>query len=128
MKIKTCTSCGFTGAMWTSKPLLCRNCSPKKKVASKASNKPIKKVSGNKLEALKKYRRLRDKYFEQHPVCEFPKCNSRDITLHHMRGRIGSFLTDKRYFKSLCLHHHRYVENNPLEAQKLGLSQKRLII
>ncbi len=88
--------------------------------------KPISPISNSRKEALKRYRRLRDKYFLDHPVCEFPECNSKNITLHHMRGRIGAFLTDKRYFKSLCMKHHRFVEENPLEAIKLGLSQKRL--
>lgn len=86
----------------------------------------IPKVSKNRQEALKTYRRRRDKYFEEHPVCEFPECTSKNITLHHMKGRIGAFLADKRYFKSLCAKHHRYVEENPAEAFKLGLSLKRL--
>lgn len=86
----------------------------------------ITPISKNRAEALKKYRRLRDKYFEEHPVCEFPGCNSTRITLHHKRGRIGAFLTDKRHFCSLCIPHHRFVEENPLEAYKLGLSDNRL--
>src|SRR5690606_21384779 len=67
------------------------------------NKKPVKiaPISRNRQEALKKYRRLRDKYFEENPICEFPGCNSREITLHHARGRYGAFLTDKRYFKSL---------------------------
>jgi len=88
--------------------------------------KVIAKVSKNRVEALKKYRRLRDKYFEEHPVCEFPGCNSKNITLHHKRGRVGAFLTDKRSFCSLCLPHHRYVENNPEEGRKLNLVLNRL--
>lgn len=129
MKIKTCSVCGFQGSMWKSKPLLCKNCASKNTaspVALKSVRKPIAKVSVNRQEALKVYRRKRDKYFEEHPVCEFPDCNSKNITLHHMRGRIGAFLTDKRFFKSLCHKHHRYVEENPLEAYKLNLSAKRL--
>lgn len=86
----------------------------------------IAPISNNRKEALKRYRRLRDKYFKDHPVCEYPDCDSTDITLHHGKGRCGAFLTDKRYFKSLCLKHHQFVEENPLTAQKLGLSFKRL--
>jgi len=86
----------------------------------------IKPISKNRLEALKRYRRLRDKYFEEHPVCEYPGCTSRDITLHHQRGRVGSFLTDKRYFKSLCWKHHEFVEQNPDVAKRLGLSLSRV--
>lgn len=88
--------------------------------------KKINPVSKNRLEALKKYRKLRDKYFEEHPICEFPGCNSRDIDLHHKRGRYGALLTDKRYFCSLCRTHHIYVETHPKEAKRLGLSLNRV--
>lgn len=98
---------------------------PKKEIISKPK-KPINQISNKRKEALKRYRRLRDKYFIDHPICEFKGCNSQNITLHHMKGRIGCFLTDKRYFKSLCLTHHRFVEDNPLEAIKMGLSFKRI--
>lgn len=86
----------------------------------------ISPVSKSRAAALEKYRRLRDEYFKEHPICEFPGCNSTKVTLHHMRGRIGSFLTNKKYFKSLCWPHHRYVEDHPSEAKKLGLSLKKL--
>ena len=102
----------------------------KKKVGSGIMvNKPKKNlapVSKNMQASLAKYRRLRDKYFEENPICEFPACNSKKITLHHKRGRIGEFLTDKRHFCSLCQKHHRWVEENPLEAKKMGLSDSRL--
>lgn len=88
--------------------------------------KPIAKVSKNMLESLKKYRRLRDKYFELNPVCEFPGCSSKRITLHHKRGRIGAFLTDKRWFCSLCPKHHAWVNENHAEAFKMGLVHSRL--
>lgn len=97
-----------------------------KPLQSTKTIKPISPISNKRKEALKRYRRLRDKYFLDHPVCEFPDCSSTNITLHHQRGRIGAFLTDKRYFKSLCGKHHRWVEENPTEAIKIGLSIKRL--
>ena len=87
---------------------------------------PIKKVSKKREEALKKYRRLRDKFLEQYPKCMFPGCESREVTLHHSKGRIGCNLTDKRTFVSLCWPHHLYVETHPDEARQLGLSKKRL--
>lgn len=96
------------------------------RVVSVNKSKPIAPISNKRKEALKRYRRLRDRYFIDHPVCEYPECDSTDITLHHGKGRCGAFLTDKRYFKSLCLKHHQFVEENPLTAQKLGLSFKRL--
>lgn len=97
-----------------------------KPLQSTKTIKPISPISNKRKEALKRYRRLRDKYFLEHPVCEFPDCSSTNITLHHKKGRVGAFLTDKRYFKSLCMKHHRWVEENVTEAIKMGLSIKRL--
>lgn len=86
----------------------------------------INPISKSRQEALKTYRSRRDEYFQEHPICEFPGCSSKEIDLHHKKGRTGSFLTDKRYFCSLCRAHHIWVENHPQEAQKMGLSLKRL--
>jgi len=88
--------------------------------------KKRKVLSKKKKKSLAIYRDLRDEYFKNNPICEFDGCNSRELTLHHAKGRIGSNLTDIRYFKSLCLTHHQFVEENPLEAIKMGLSFKRI--
>lgn len=139
-KLKPCKTCGDPRYIFSHGD--CKNCSQlryasqwaKKQATLTQTNdgkgakpfKVIKKVSDNKQAALAKYRKLRDKYFKENTICEFPGCTSKNITLHHKRGRTGAFLTDKRHFCSLCLKHHQYVENNPAEAQKIGLSQKRL--
>lgn len=93
--------------------------------------KPVKKyvipqVNKKKTKELAEYRKVRDQFFKENPVCQFPGCNSREIQLHHKKGRVGNLLSDKRYFSSLCDKHHRYVELNPIEAKKLGLSLDRL--
>lgn len=126
MKMGYCPICGNTEP----KPIVGGFCqyhywTSKKKPLER---KPVKipKVSAKQLDNLKKYRRARDKYFEEYPICEFPGCNSNKVTLHHSRGRVGSFLCDKRYFKSLCWPHHQWCEENPIEAKKLGLSGNRI--
>lgn len=86
----------------------------------------IKQFSDKKIKELAVYRKERDKYFKDHPICEFPECQSTDIQLHHSRGRCGSLLTDSSYFKSLCDTHHKFIENHPLIAKQLGLSADRL--
>lgn len=86
----------------------------------------IKKVSDHRLVALAKYRKARDEYFDQNPVCQYPGCDRVKITLHHAAGKTGELLTNKKYFRSLCLPHHRWAEINPYSAQKLNLSVKRL--
>jgi hypothetical protein len=85
----------------------------------------IRPVSQRQEEKLRVYRRKRDKFLEG-KTCEFPGCTSTEVTLHHAKGRIGSFLTDKRYFKALCWPHHQWVETHPEEAKQMGLSLSRL--
>lgn len=141
-KVGACIDCGYSGGIIAQR---CQNCywrhrvvlknealkTPENELKSNEVKKPkqrsrIAPVSAKKLESLSKYRRARDAYFKKHPVCEFPGCTSRELTLHHKRGRVGAFLTDKRWFCSLCQGHHRWVEEHPEEAQKMQLSFKRL--
>jgi len=134
-KLKECSDCKRQVILWKSNPKLCRDCWAKIKLQEETglnlNNKPnprkqISPISEKMYENLAKYRRLRDKYFIEKPICEFPGCKSKKITLHHKRGRIGAFLTDKRYFCSLCPKHHTFVNENPDEALKLGLVESRL--
>lgn len=90
--------------------------------------KIIKPVSGKQAARLRKYRIARDEYFKENPVCEYPGCSSRNITLHHGAGRIGDLLFDKRWFKVLCggvNGHHTWAELHPEEAKAIGLSFDR---
>lgn len=99
------------------------------KQTSQQTAKPfrvIKKVSRKQLKRLEQYRKERDAHFKEFPVCQFPNCTSTDISLHHGAGKIGELLFNRKYFKSLCFPHHGWAEINPLEAQELGLSFKRL--
>lgn len=86
----------------------------------------IKPISDKKASELKEYRLVRDKFFKDNPICQFDGCNSKDIQLHHAKGRLGNLLSDVQYFRSLCDTHHRYVETHPLEAKQMGLSLDRL--
>jgi len=135
--IGTCISCKLENKKLIAKhcfeaPSFCYQKYQQEKYRAKQVEKPkkkktaIKPVSDKMLDKLKHYRRLRDKFLAENPVCMFPGCNCREVTLHHARGRVGAFLTDKRYFKSLCWPHHQYVESHPDEARKLGLSYCRL--
>jgi hypothetical protein len=134
-KLKECSVCKKQVVLWKSKPKLCKDCAMKQKIEQDSGLKlpsvpnkffKISPVSKNREAALAKYRRLRDAYFKEHPICEFPGCTSKQITLHHKRGRIGAFLTDKRHFCSLCHKHHTWVNENNAEAFKLGLVASRL--
>jgi hypothetical protein len=134
-KLKQCSSCKQMVILWKSTPKLCKDCAMKIKLQDETGlnlnvkvkpKKGIAPISEKMQSNLAKYRRLRDAYFKEHPVCEFPGCASKNITLHHKKGRCGALLTDKRNFCSLCLQHHTFVNENPTEALKLGLVINRL--
>ena len=107
---------------------LCQRCywasKPKKPLPK--PKKQIRKFSKKSLDQLKRYRILRDKYLEENPICQYPGCKNREVTLHHKKGRQGAYLTDKRFFCALCWPHHQFIEQNPQIAYKMGLSIKRL--
>lgn len=90
------------------------------------NTEPIKRLSKAQMKRLAQYRVVRDEYLAEHPVCEYPGCNCTDVTLHHKDGRIGAYLTNKKFFCSLCPKHHRFAEENPVIAKTMGLSEDRL--
>lgn len=88
----------------------------------------MKNRSDKRAKQEREYRKLRDKFLQDNPVCMFPECQSEHVTLHHARGRIGNLLTDVSNFRSLCPEHHQFVELNPDVAKEWGLSLSRLEI
>lgn len=89
-------------------------------------NKPKKpKVTSDKMvKNLAVYRVLRDKYLKDNPVCY--RCGTNvNLTLHHMKGRLGGLLTDVSYYMTLCIPCHRWVTDYSKEAKVLGLSFDR---
>ena len=140
MKLKTCSFCKEDKLLWKSSPKACKTCWAKYKSSESSSSpkpynlqqkdesvlKRIKSVSDKKLIELAEYRIVRDIYLKDHPICEFYTCDCREVELHHAKGRVGSLLTDIRYFKSLCREHHIFIEKNPVLAKEMGLSLSRL--
>lgn len=125
-KISTCIEC--KNEKWIYARKMCQYCywKSRSKPTVKKPQKPIKRYSKKELKRLRIYRKKREEYFKRNPVCEYPNCNSRKITLHHKKGRIGDLLIDDRFFCSLCWPHHQEIEQNPALAIELGLSLKRL--
>lgn len=101
MKIKRCSECSYEGSLWKANPPLCQSCARKtykpivtkyvftdmgefnlKIAKSKAneelikSRKAISPISKNMASKLDKYRKLRDQFFIDNPVCQFPLCKS----------------------------------------------------
>lgn len=139
-KLKICKTCGDPSYLWSNGN--CKRCDglarakeqsfkPYKPLTQTTNGKvakafKISPVSLKRAQELKLYRVERDKYFVEHPVCEFEGCTSRKVELHHKKGRIGKLLTDSRYFCSLCNKHHRWVTNNNAAALEMGLVESRL--
>lgn len=134
-KRKICGVCGLEQYIWSNKKgkRYCLSCYQKTfpsqpiiRTAIKRSGKPINSISKHRLPELKKYREVRDKYLEENPVCEFPSCQSREIQLHHKKGRSGRLLYNPIFFCALCDFHHRWTHLNFEEAVSLGLLVSRL--
>lgn len=90
------------------------------------SKTKIAKTSKKLKQNLELYRIVKNKFLKDNPIGQFPNCTSREVTLHHAKGRIGKLLYDPTYFRSLCVEHHRWVEEHPVEAKEMGLSVSRL--
>lgn len=125
-KTAKCISCDHFRTIYAKK--MCSWCYDKqrKKTPLKKTSKPIKKFSKTSLDKLRRYRKVRDKYLEENPICQYPRCKSKEVTLHHKAGRLGAYLTDKRFFSALCWPHHQYIETHPEESRKLGFTISRL--
>ena len=127
-KQSICIECNQTRFVYSKK--MCQQCywkSKLKKWKKKPLKAPIRKKSKKLTQQEREYRIVKTRFLSENPICMFPDCNSHEVTLHHAKGRIGTLLTDKRYFKSLCWPHHQHIEQNPALARKLGLSYSRLI-
>lgn len=73
----------------------------------------------------REYARLAKEHLAANPVCVWPGCCAPAVECHHARGRTGPLLTDIRYFRGLCQHHHLYATCHFREAEALGISLSR---
>lgn len=101
---------------------MCKSC------WARLHKKPINPISDSLKEANKIYKVEKEKYMKEHPMCEAGiickhKTESQDI--HHKKGRNGDLLTDINFFLAVCRKDHEWIENNPIEAKKLGFSLSR---
>jgi hypothetical protein len=67
------------------------------------------------------YRRERELFLLEHPLCAMPGCLSPSREIHHKRGRIGPLLLIKEFWAGLCAAHHRWIGEHPREARELCL-------
>lgn len=73
------------------------------------------------------YMKLRDKFLEDHPVCQCgrPGCTNVATEVHHKKGH-GIWYLIVATFLAVCHKCHRWIETHPEEAKKLGYSESRL--
>jgi hypothetical protein len=100
----------------------------KKKVSQQLANKPISPISKAQAKRLAEYRRLRDQFMRNHPVCQarLDGCSTIASDLHHAAGRCGNNLLDTTTYIALCRNCHSYIEVHPAFAKEHGFSQSRL--
>jgi len=99
------------------------NPQPKPEKKDKKKPKPIAKNSKKRKEENKEYLTLRE-VFLIGKIC--PITGQKETQVHHKKGRIGKLLTDVRYFLGVSAEGHKWIEEHPEEAKKLGYSLNRL--
>lgn len=125
-KIGVCPECDDG----VDKPLISGKCQyhywqGKKKPLPKPT-KPIRPRSKKRAAQERVYAKQRAEIFSEEQICQFPGCGRLATEVHHPAGRIGELLTNRDLFVLLCHDCHVFVELNPAEAKKLGLSLNRI--
>jgi hypothetical protein len=81
----------------------------------------MRPVSLQRARELRLYKRLRVKFLDGHPWCEFPGgCNRPTAVVHHRRGRDGARLNDVSWWAASCIEHNDYAETHTGEALAMG--------
>ena len=75
----------------------------------------------------REYSKLRIEFLIDKPNCmaSLPGCTLRAAEIHHKKGR-GKYHNDITTWLSVCRICHNWIELNPIDAQELGLSIKRI--
>lgn len=88
--------------------------------------KPIKKLSDKRKKENAIYLREVTAFLNlpENKIC--PVTKGRTTEVHHMKGRIGKLLLDKRYWLAVSRKGHQRIELNPEWAKEQGFSLSRL--
>lgn len=86
----------------------------------------INPVSKKRARENREYLRLKRDYLEANMDCFIPFCSEMATDIHHMRGRVGTLLTDTQYFRSVCRLHHDKIHQNPEWAREQGYMLDRI--
>lgn len=131
-KLKECSFCKQPSILWYSNPPCCSKGSCKKAYndskgkSNTLSSKPkktykIKPFADSMLKKLAIYRPLRDKYLEDHTLCEIKSsvCTGLATELHHKKPR-AYFLCDVTIFCASCRPCNDFVERHHEWAREKG--------
>lgn len=143
MKLKTCSFCNKeVPKLWYSNPKCCADFKCRAEyvkvrgkektskykggtLSSKGKVSKIRPLSSKMRGKLAEYRSLKDQYLKDNPNCA--RCGTnQNISLQHLKGRIGDNLTDVNNFMTLCIPCHRFINDNPEYAIKNGFAKSRL--
>ena len=86
---------------------------------------PLRKISKKRVREMVEYRKKREIYLREHPICEV--CGTSAATeIHHVRGRHSGGFLDEKTFLAVCRYCHNKIHAYPKWAEELGyLSKKR---
>lgn len=129
MIIKTCTSCGFQGNMFRSKPLLCRNCANRSHVSNDNAKgevlvhkSPIKAVSDKQAKINQAYTVLRKQFLKDYTECQVKLhvCSGIATQIHHCYSGSNKrkHYLDSSTYKAICADCHRVLHDD-LSADEL---------
>lgn len=87
-------------------------------------SKRIKPISDKRAKEMGEYQKVKDKYLEEHPICECCGTQKSD-QIHHKAGRHNKRLIDFTKFLATCDPCHKEIEANPEWAISNGYSELR---
>jgi hypothetical protein len=68
----------------------------------------------------------REKYLEEHPLCECG-CGRHADVIHHKKGKSGKLLYNEKFFMAVAENPcHKNIEKHPAWAREMGYSVSRL--
>lgn len=81
---------------------------------------PLRRASLKRRQQELQYLKLRKKFFDAYPWCQFPGCDRPTAVVHHRRGRFGARLNDVTWWAASCIEHNDFAETHTGESLRLG--------
>lgn len=94
--------------------------------AKSVIKKPMNKVSDKQSKRIAEYVKVKDDYLRLNPWCEMHGKPCKACDIHHAKGKIGSLLTETKFFVGVCRPAHNWIHDNPTLALRDGYSFSRL--